>query len=89
MGTTWGKLGDKLLKQANQMRIPIGGQFELTSRCNLKCKMCYVSCPSNDKNALSREHSADEWIKIAKEARDAGMLYLLLTGGEVFFARGL
>lgn len=84
MSATWGQLGNKLIKQARSKRIPIAGQFELTSRCNLKCKMCYVARPIDDKEAILRERSAEEWIRLAQEARDAGMLYLLLTGGEIF-----
>ena len=29
-----------------------------------------------------------EWIRLAREARDQGMLYLLLTGGEPFLYPG-
>jgi radical SAM protein with 4Fe4S-binding SPASM domain len=84
MITTWGQLGRTLVGQAKKKRVPISGQFELTARCNLKCKMCYISRPSNDRDAISRERSAEEWINIASEAKKYGMLYLLLTGGEVF-----
>lgn len=87
MGLTWGQLGRKLYKSARSNRIPISGQFELTARCNLQCKMCYVCRPANDKDAIQREHTAEEWISLAREARDAGMLYLLLTGGEVFLRK--
>jgi len=87
MGLTWGQLGNKLYKSAKLNRVPISGQFELTARCNLKCKMCYVCKSSNDKEAIQRERTAAEWISLAKEARDAGMLYLLLTGGEVFLRK--
>jgi MoaA/NifB/PqqE/SkfB family radical SAM enzyme len=84
MELTWGQLGNKLYKSAKLKRVPISGQFELTARCNLKCKMCYVCKPANDKEAVQSELTAAEWISLAKEAREAGMLYLLLTGGEVF-----
>lgn len=59
--------------------LPIAGNFELTSNCNFNCKMCYVHTP-NHKEALT----ADEWIKIGERARDLGMVFLLLTGGEPF-----
>lgn len=84
MGLTWGELSESLITAAVLKRVPVLGHFELTARCNLKCKMCYVCRCVNDKDALERECSAKEWITFAKEARDAGMLYLLLTGGEVF-----
>jgi radical SAM protein with 4Fe4S-binding SPASM domain len=85
---SWEQLGGILLSQATSKKIPLVGQFELTSRCNLQCKMCYVRQPINDKTAIAKEHTAKEWIKVAEEARNAGMLYLLLTGGELFLHPG-
>ena len=59
---------------------PIAGNFEITCRCNFNCKMCYVHQQHIDKSELT----AQEWVQLGKEARDAGMLFLLLTGGEPF-----
>ncbi|MGE5415668.1 MAG: radical SAM/SPASM domain-containing protein [Acidobacteriota bacterium] len=73
-----------LYQQAKEDKIPVSGQFELTARCNLQCKMCYVCKPANDKIIMAQELTAEQWINLAKEARDAGMLSILLTGGEVF-----
>lgn len=84
MNISWGEFGSTLIRQASEKRVPIQGQFELTARCNLKCKMCYLNRAVNDIDAIKRERSAQEWIRLAAEARDAGMLYLLLTGGKVF-----
>ncbi|MCX8128622.1 MAG: radical SAM protein [Clostridia bacterium] len=81
---TWTELTNKLISAAKEKRLPISGAFELTPRCNLKCKMCYVCQPVNDKQTMANERSAEEWIRLAKEMRDAGVLFLLLTGGEVF-----
>ncbi len=84
---TWGKLGRKLYDSAKLSRVPISGQFELTARCNLHCKMCYVCKYASDKEAMSKERTAEEWLAIAREAKEAGMLYLLITGGEVFLRK--
>jgi len=84
MGLTWGQLGNKLYKSAKLNRVPISGQFELTARCNLHCRMCYVCRSANDKETIQKERTAAEWISLAEQAREAGTLYLLLTGGEVF-----
>lgn len=84
MTISWGQLGDMLISNAKIKKIPLTGAFELTSRCNLQCKMCYVCRPANDKTALVQERTAEEWISLARQARDAGLLYLLLTGGEIF-----
>ena len=31
-----------LTRRSAAMGIPVSGTFELTPRCNLQCKMCYV-----------------------------------------------
>ena len=61
--------------------VPISGTFELTSRCNFNCKMCYVH---NQDSALCRatEKSAEWWIELGRKAADEGMVFLLITGGE-------
>lgn len=68
-------------KSANR-GIPLSGTFELTSRCNLDCKMCYIHRRENDAEAIKSELTAKEWLAIAKEAVNSGMLFVLLTGGE-------
>lgn len=62
--------------------VPLGGTFELTPRCSLKCKMCYVRLDKARMDAIGRELKAEEWIDIARSAIEAGTLNLLLTGGE-------
>ena len=64
-------------------RNPINGTFELTGRCNLNCKMCYVHVDDKRIKELGyHERSAKDWINIAKQAFDAGTFKLLITGGE-------
>jgi radical SAM protein with 4Fe4S-binding SPASM domain len=84
MKTAYDLLIEKLSMQAGLKKIPLNGAFELTSRCNYNCKMCYVHDKSEDKSLIRRELTADQWIGIAEDARDAGMLNLVLTGGEIF-----
>lgn len=62
--------------------VPCSGIFELTPRCNLQCKMCYVRMTPEQMAPIGRERTAEEWLAFAREAVDAGMLFLLLTGGE-------
>ena len=64
--------------------LPIGGNFELTARCNFNCPMCYVHLKQEDVEARGRELTAAQWIDLARQARDAGMVFVLLTGGEPF-----
>ncbi|HVN74821.1 MAG TPA: radical SAM protein [Thermoanaerobaculaceae bacterium] len=79
----WQTLTRDLAKQAAAVGQPISGAFELTGRCNLACSMCYVREPVCNRLARSSELSAAQWLAVAREATDAGMLFLLLTGGEV------
>ena len=58
--------------------LPIAGNFELTSRCNFQCRMCYIHDQHNS------DMSAEDWIAIGKSAVAHGMVFLLLTGGEPF-----
>ena len=64
--------------------LPIGGNFELTARCNFNCKMCYVHLAGDQAKLREKELTADQWLSIASAARDMGMIFLLLTGGEPF-----
>lgn len=73
-----------LYTKAALNRIPISGTFELLPVCNLDCKMCYVKKSMSEVKRLGGLRSADEWIALGKRAVDAGMLFLLLTGGETF-----
>lgn len=67
----------------SEERYPINGTFELTGRCNLSCKMCLVRVGQEQICQSRRERTAEEWIHMAEQIRDAGTFSLLLTGGEV------
>lgn len=71
-----------LAAYAAQRHVPLGGTFELTPRCNLRCKMCYIRLDRSQMELIGREKTAGEWIELAKEAIEAGTLNLLITGGE-------
>jgi radical SAM protein with 4Fe4S-binding SPASM domain len=76
----------KLVEKAAEERRPLDGVFELTARCNLSCRMCYINLPAGHP-VRNKELSPSQWIKIAREAVDEGMLFVTLTGGEVFLRR--
>ncbi|MBU7007237.1 radical SAM protein [Phosphitispora fastidiosa] len=78
----WEKSEITLAGYAAQRHVPLGGTFELTPRCNLSCKMCYVRLDNRQMEQIGRERTAAEWIALAKEAVKAGTLNLLVTGGE-------
>ena len=72
----------QMCKYAREHAVPIAGNFELTPRCNFNCRMCYVHLEEDRISQFGREMDAEEWIRIAEQARDAGMLSLCITGGE-------
>ena len=71
-----------LTAKAAARKIPLSGVFELTSRCNFNCKMCYIHGMENMDSLRKDELSLAEWLSIAREAKKEGLLFLLLTGGE-------
>lgn len=65
-------------------RYPVNGTLELTGRCNLACKMCLMRVGQQPECAADEnEKTAEEWIHMAEQIRDAGTIKLLLTGGEI------
>lgn len=70
--------------KAAKMGIPLSGTFELTPCCNMACKMCYVRMTKTEQESISPLRTAKEWLELGLTARDSGLLYLLLTGGEPF-----
>lgn len=71
-----------LLKQASKSRIPINGSLELLPLCNMNCDMCYVRLSRAEMEQKGRLRTADEWLTLAAQMQRAGVLFLLLTGGE-------
>lgn len=72
-----------LFDKACQRRSPLSGTFELTPQCNFRCRMCYVRQSAEEVAASPRPPvTLERWLELAEQAKAAGMLYLLLTGGE-------
>jgi MoaA/NifB/PqqE/SkfB family radical SAM enzyme len=82
-------LSDYLYHKASQKKVPLMGTFELSPVCNFACKMCYVR---KTMHQISREGKSlipwEKWLELARQCREAGTLYLLLTGGEPFLYPG-
>lgn len=76
------KIKERLQQKAAWAGVPISGTFELTPRCNFQCRMCYVRLTEKEMKPLGRELTASEWISLGEQAAQAGMVFLLLTGGE-------
>ena len=76
-------LTDYLHNKASRAKIPLSGTFELTPVCNFACRMCYVRKTAEEVAQSARPPlTLEQWLAIARDARDRGMLYILLTGGE-------
>ena len=73
-----------LHNKGRRLGLPIGGNFELTARCNFDCPMCYVHLKNDDIKAQGKELTAQQWIDLARAAKDKGMVFALITGGEPF-----
>lgn len=76
------RIKDRLQRKAALAGVPISGTFELTPRCNLSCRMCYIRMTPEEMKSRGRELTAREWICLGEQATQAGMRFLLLTGGE-------
>lgn len=70
--------------KGRRLGLPIAGNFELTARCNFNCPMCYVHMSEEEVQKKGKELTAEQWISIAEEAKNRGMVFALLTGGEPF-----
>ena len=83
----WFEYQDTVRIQARKHGIPAFGTFELTPLCNFSCRMCYVRLSPERLKELGRLRTAEEWVDMARQARDAGMVGVTLTGGEVLTRR--
>ena len=73
-----------LLEQAKRTHTPANGSIELLPLCNMNCDMCYVRLSREEMERQGRLRTADEWLEIGRQMKEAGVLFLLLTGGEPF-----
>lgn len=71
-------LWDRLLSR----RTPLSFDLEITARCNLNCRHCYINLPAGDSQARQQELTVEEISRVADEAIEMGALWCLLTGGE-------
>lgn len=74
--------------EARKHRIPLNAKLELLPVCNLNCRMCYIRTDMETVRAQGGLLPVEAWLTLARELRDAGTLFLLLTGGEVFLYPG-
>jgi radical SAM protein with 4Fe4S-binding SPASM domain len=83
MEMTLSSLRERLVATARRDRAPISCTFELTPVCNLRCKFCYVALDPYKGPYLSTQ----QIHRILDVLEGAGVLFLTLTGGEIFSRR--
>jgi len=62
------------------LKTPETVVIALTGRCNLSCKYCFYA----DEMAALDDLPGETWLDFFEECRDAGVLRLTLSGGEIF-----
>ncbi len=68
-------------------RAPMEVSIEVTRRCPLECRHCYNNLPMSDSAARNAELSLAEYRRLLDEMAEAGCLWVLFTGGEIFARR--
>ena len=79
MGSLLREMGAKALK----LGIPLNVQLDLTYRCNERCVHCYLDHDDHG------EMTTDEIKVLLDQMAGAGVLFLILSGGEIFLRRDL
>jgi radical SAM protein with 4Fe4S-binding SPASM domain len=69
--------GQRLARKRDQMGFPRDVIFEVTHRCNLRCRHCYLT-PQPGKKELS----SHEMKSVFDQLTEAGCFHVTLTGGE-------
>ncbi len=79
MSSLMREMGAKALK----LGIPLGVQLDLTYRCNERCVHCYLD--HDDHGEMTTAEIKDLLDQLA----DAGVFFLILSGGEIFLRKDL
>ncbi len=72
----------RLFAKAMSNRSPIYGNLELTPLCNMNCEMCFIRLSHDEMQSRGRLRSIEEFLRLVDEMREAGVLFIQLTGGE-------
>ena len=81
---SYAEFSASLHQRVQSQRIPTEAIIEVTRRCPLECAHCYNNLPMSDRAARRSELTYEEYCRILDELAEAGTLWLLFTGGEIF-----
>jgi radical SAM protein with 4Fe4S-binding SPASM domain len=84
---SYGEFSAGLHRALSGGRAPSSATVEVTRRCPLSCAHCYNNLPMGDAGARRSELSYEEHCRLLDEMAEAGCLWLLFTGGEIFARR--
>src|SRR5262245_8742915 len=84
---SYGAFSEAFQNRWARQRVPLNGTIEVTRRCPLTCLHCYNNLPVADASARERELDYEEHRRLLDELAEAGCLWLLYTGGEIFARR--
>lgn len=75
------QIAAKLNSLTLERNIPVSITIELTRRCPLSCRHCYLP-ETRGRSGPAGELGTSQWEKILGQLAEAGGLYLVFTGGE-------
>lgn len=78
----------QLIEKAAAKGIPVSVSLELLPLCNMNCNMCYVRLSKQEMEARGSLLSAGQWLDIGRQLQEAGVLFLIITGGEALLYSG-
>ncbi|MBN2360450.1 MAG: radical SAM protein [Deltaproteobacteria bacterium] len=76
--------GERMRRLGAHRPWPLGGTFEVTGRCPLRCRHCYNREPLTAREQTEPPLTLAEQCRIVDELAAAGCVWLLFTGGEIF-----
>jgi radical SAM protein with 4Fe4S-binding SPASM domain len=62
--------------------VPFSFDLEITARCNMNCRHCYINLPAGDLKSRKNELTSEKILEIARQTADFGAMWCLITGGE-------
>ena len=81
---SYAAFSESMHRHVRDAQMPLNVTIEVTRRCPLVCTHCYNNLPMGDRQAQLGELTYAEHCRVLDELADAGCLWILYTGGEIF-----